>query len=337
LARCKNIDVNIKQSRWHQFLFDYALGIRRAFFPKFRSIAFRLYNPIIKRQRRKNRNDVFVKFKYNGDFFWINTSHRLPFTLAYHKLYSSNLPRICEHVNQKFNNLKIVDIGANIGDTVFLIKQKVDCPILCVEGNPDFLPLLKYNTKKYGNVELEECFVGMSDSSLNVKLVSDGGGTSFVVLQDEKNARDSNFSFRSLESIIESHSSYKDGFKILKIDTDGFDCEIIRTNIDFISKMRPVIFFEYAPAWIPTGKDSELKTFDVLKDVGYIYFLFYTSEGELLSFSAFDNWDAIMSFHEYLSRGRRFGDIVAVHESDMQLFTAIKKGELQFMRSYFEQ
>jgi FkbM family methyltransferase len=329
--------VNIRQSKWHQFFFDYALGIRKAFFPKFRSIAFRLYNPLIKRQRRKNINDVFVKFKYNGDFFWINTTHRLPFTLTYHKLYSSNLPRICEYVNQKVDNLKIVDVGANIGDTVFLIRQKVDCPILCVEGNPDFLPLLKHNIKHYTNVELEECFVGVSDSHLNASLVSDGGGTSFVVLQDEKEAKKPVFSFKSLESIIESHSYYKDGFKILKIDTDGYDCEIIRSNIDFIAKRRPVIFFEYAPAWIPSGKDSELKTFDVLKDAGYIYFLFYNSEGELLSFSALNNAEAIMSFHKYLSRGRRFGDIVAVHESDGELFTTIKNGELQFMQWYFEQ
>jgi FkbM family methyltransferase len=324
--------VELKTNRWYQFFFDYALGIRTSRIPKFRGVVSRIYKGIAKKQRRKRLHDIYVRFKFKGSDLLVNTTHMLPFTLTTNKLYSSNLPRICKYVADRSGNLSVIDIGANIGDTVFLIKQEIDCPVLCIEGNPDYLLLLKENIQRYDNVELEQCFVGTEDAVLSGNIVTDGNGTSFV---EKKEGATNSYVFKSLETIVEAHPGFKEA-KVLKIDTDGYDCEIIRNNLGFISRGKPILFFEYAPAWIPAGKDSEFKIFDLLAKAGYSKFIFYYGDGELHSFSGIHNDESALSMHEYFARTRRYGDIVAIHHQDADIYEMIKEKELKFMRSFFE-
>jgi hypothetical protein len=70
----------------------------------------------------------------------MNMSHMLPIYQSVHILYDSALPRICKYLENKNNKIFIVDMGANIGDTVAMIQSEISdySKILCVEGSESF-------------------------------------------------------------------------------------------------------------------------------------------------------------------------------------------------------
>ncbi len=64
-------------------------------------------------------------------------SHDLPIHRACHPDYSLNLGRVVAALEEvRDAGAPIVDIGANIGDSVAIIRDAVpDAPILCIEGD----------------------------------------------------------------------------------------------------------------------------------------------------------------------------------------------------------
>ncbi len=326
------MDIPMKYDKLYQYLFDYALGIRTSDIPKFRSLCFRLYSYIIFFHKHRKITNEYIKYQLGGKEMVLSTVHRLPFTLTFNPLYSSNLPRICRYVAQKYPDLSIVDIGANVGDTAFLIKKNVDAPMLCIEGNNEYSELLNLNVRQFHDVETEICFV-REDGLVYAELATDGRGTARIAKLGDTSSS-SQLIFRSLESIVGRHPKFR-SFKILKIDTDGYDCQIIRKNAEIISTNKPVIFFEYAPAWLPDGKDSELCIFEFLKEMGYHGVMFYTGEGDLLYSCTLDDDWAVKQIHEYFARGSRFGDFAVFPAVDKNLYEQILSAENAFFRNFF--
>jgi len=324
----------IRQNRLYQLLFDYSFGLKRSRLPKSRGVAFRVYKLIVDRHRRKGIHDQYVRFRQNGHELLLSTTHGLPFTLLREKLYSSNVARICKHVLRKYPGASVVDIGANIGDTAFFIKQEVNCPILCVEGNEQYEELLVRNVQPFADVEIETSFVGEDETMLG-RIVLDGRGTAKIVKGTNGNTEGAQLRYKRLETIVTEHPKFKD-FKVLKIDTDGYDCQIIRSSTKLLARQRPVVFFEYAPAWLPAGKESEVEIFELLARTGYSGVLFYTAPGELLLSCKLGESHIARQAHEYFRRGRRFGDVVAFPECDEDLHREIERAELVVMRSAYE-
>ena len=285
----------------------------------------------VKNHRRNHNDAIFIDYKSGANSITLSTTHNLPFTLKRHKLYSMNLVRLCKYIAAKKENLKIIDIGANIGDTVFLISQEGNFPILCVEGNPEYLDLLKHNIAKYENAELADCFVGSEDKMEKGKIVSDGLGTSFIKIENSEGK----ISYKSLPSIISEHPNFSD-FNLLKIDTDGFDGDIIRGNMEYIAKNKPIIFFEYAPKFFQNGMDSELILFKMLSDNQYNKLIFYNNLGEIMFvYSVFDEI-GIHSSHEYFCRDNRYADVIAFHETDNELFEYVLQNENSYMKNFYQ-
>ncbi len=56
-------------------------------------------------------------------------SHQLRENINLYPDYNFNLPRIIKYVSERLSNVRIIDIGANIGDTVAFIKNYTDLPI----------------------------------------------------------------------------------------------------------------------------------------------------------------------------------------------------------------
>ena len=54
--------------------------------------------------------------------------------------YSQNLPRLVGLVASKYPRPGLIDVGANIGDTVRFVRAVDDTPVLCIEGNEDYTP-----------------------------------------------------------------------------------------------------------------------------------------------------------------------------------------------------
>ena len=66
-----------------------------------------------------------------------NSEHPLETYLKTYKYYSRNFPRIAKLIERKYAVFSIIDVGANIGDTVALLRsENITQMIHAIEGNP---------------------------------------------------------------------------------------------------------------------------------------------------------------------------------------------------------
>jgi hypothetical protein len=80
-------------------------------------------------------------------------------------------------------NLTVVDVGANIGETVAVIEQLVpDVSFLCIEADEDIARICRFNPR----VLIEQCYIGENAGSL-VLLQDDGRANPSTKLIDQAN------------------------------------------------------------------------------------------------------------------------------------------------------
>jgi FkbM family methyltransferase len=242
-------------------------------------------------------------------------------------LYDTALAQISSVLKVKYPALHAIDVGANFGDTAAVIRESAEIPVLCVEGDPVLLPILKENVARLGpGVVIEPSFVGPNGKAANLDLADDlGRNTCLIKAIDAKGS----VKLRELQTILSDHPEFS-GAKLLKIDTEGFDFDIIRQSLEFIQSSKPVIFFEYAPHFRPNEPRCGLDTIQALINVGYSDFIYYDNFGNFLLHCDWSNRVMLSDLDEYLASNRRHGvavfyfDICALHKEDADLLPNIR-------------
>lgn len=248
--------------------------------------------------------------------------------------YDTALGYIAGVVFQKYPTSSAIDIGANVGDSAALIRKYLDVPVLCVEGNPEFIEYLKQNALRIGGIEIEQCFVGNDGELVNLERLASSGGTASIV-NAIASVGSAIVQTSSLASILERHPSFQNS-KLLKIDTDGFDFFIIQTSIDAISKLFPVLYFEYDITFTANGEAAGLETIQTLVDLGYEYFAVYDNYGNYLISLSNQEYDRFIDLTAYLASNRKrngtpsvyYFDIAAFTNNDVDLFEEIRQMEI---------
>jgi FkbM family methyltransferase len=183
-------------------------------------------------------HDPLVTYRIGQVALRLPLSHQLPYYRRRFPQYSSSIGRIGATVQHKYPNLSLIDIGANVGDTVAIIRHDAHYPILCVEGSTAYLTLLHSNVDRLGDVEIEAAFVGGTSGPVAASVrIADGTAHLAVGGLDE-----GAISLWSLDEIILRHPRF-DSAKLVKSDTDGMDCQIIAGAADYRARARPVLFF----------------------------------------------------------------------------------------------
>ncbi len=268
--------------------------------------------------------DPEVKYNLAGVNILLPFSHNLFINKKIFPSYDENVGRVALLVKEKYNDLRMIDIGANVGDTAVMVKSKVDIPILCIEGEEKFVPLLQKNTKNFQNIFVEKSFIGDEEFIKGDYVYSKGSGR---IIEGEKQ---SEIYFKTLEQIFPNYPEFKKS-KLLKIDTDGFDCKIIKKEINLLSEMKPVILFEYDP-FLYRSKDEALGVFDLLLKAGYSTVVFYENTGDYLLTTDLSNKSLIADLHYYFSgrKMERYCDIAVFHNEDNDLVNKLREREIQY-------
>ena len=275
--------------------------------------------------------DPLVAFEVAGFKILIPLSSNLPLHSKLLPQYSTNIGRIVRRVAGKYPNLTTIDIGANVGDTAALMRSETSAPILCIEGEKRFFRILQQNTPVLGtNVVLERCFVG-DESGFSAARVDSHRGTARIV-QSESGTE---IRFKTLAQILDEHPQF-DGAKFIKIDTDGFDCRIIKGNANLLKRLKPVLFFEYDPYLFKAAGDDGFKVFEVLRQAGYSHAMIYENVGDYLLMTELGNESLLEEIHSFY-KGRyeqRYCDICVFHAEDADLCRELRKTELQFFEKF---
>lgn len=268
-----------------------------------------------------------VELKLAGYPFFVPFSHNLPICLKFYPYYTLNLSRLARHVKDKYPDLKFIDIGANIGNSIPALRQKAYFPILCIEGDEDFFNVLQINAKLFPDAQVIKAFLGERASHSKLKIIKKRGT---ACLMPEGNTK-SCVKIRKLDEILLEKNMFSDS-KMVKVDTDGFDAMVLRGAQDFLSARKPVIFFEYDPYLLSLHNEDGLSLLEYLKGLGYRGLLIYDNRGEFMLSANLEQSRILQELNLYFSgkAGKSYCDICAFHIEDEDIFGRARNAEVEF-------
>jgi FkbM family methyltransferase len=277
------------------------------------------------------QGDPLITCSIHGYEIELPLSHKLPEILKQWPCYSSNLSRIANCVHTKYSDLTFIDIGANVGDSVAILRELSEFPILCIDGDVNFLEILKKNVKKFIDIEVAPFFIGDQEISANATSSSFGGTAHLTYLEEDNNL--AKIQIKTLDGILAQYKRFAQS-KMIKIDTDGFDCKIIRGSLQFLQTAKPIVFFEYDPFFLKMQNDDGISVFSFLIENGYSGMIIYDNVGDLMLCLPEIQIERIEELHLYFSdrRSSQYYDICVFHSEDQDIFNAARASELKFFR-----
>ena len=235
--------------------------------------------------------NVTRNINYKNFSILLPINHMLPDYQKAHPKYDKFLPIVSKYINQ---NEMIIDIGANVGDTLAGMVDENPNPIyLCIEPEDEYYSYLLKNVdiikKKIPNlkVHLLKQFVGnqISNISLDKK-----GGTA------KANLKGGNIKSKTLDDILNDFENIEK-INLLKVDTDGFDYDVLESALKTIKKYKPILFFEcqYELEYQKTNYKNIIKK---LQSLGYFHWTLFDNYGEKIITT--QNLETIYSLMEYV-------------------------------------
>jgi len=238
-------------------------------------------------------NDPPIEYELDGYKILIPLSHNLPIYRAIFPTYSENLGAVIASAAKKYDDVTVIDIGANVADSAAIGFANGASAFLCIDGDQEFLPYLEHNATLLGNTEVEACYVASADVQLDGLTVARLNGTANLVAADP-NSEDVAMKVRSMTDILADHPKFANP-TVLKIDTDGHDNGILRSASDFLRKHQPILHFEFAPYLVESvGGTEATSIFADLREWGYERVVLFANRGEMLG--AYDTLDENLPF-----------------------------------------
>ncbi len=220
--------------------------------------------------------DPHFRTLVHGKDLILPVSHKLPIYLADYPLYDSLPARISAFLRERDGYLCMIDIGANIGDTILACHAREDDQFLAVDANMRFIQCLRENTITLKDLVILEAYCGSgADSNVNVQIAT-SGGTARVSIQKAGPV----LPRKSLDMIFNEYPQY-DKVNFLKIDTDGGDFDILLSGQRSLRKYKPTILFECDVFGNRNYVDEFMNAINFLSTAGYSTALVYSNIGYL--------------------------------------------------------
>jgi FkbM family methyltransferase len=226
------------------------------------------------RERLRRRfGKIVVTREVAGAKLAMPWAHRLPDYVRAFPSYGRNLVDLAEALHGA-EPLKVIDIGANIGDSALQILARVDARILCVDGDPYWLPFLRRNTGDEARIALEAALVVEQVGAAKLAPVREQGTTRFVASNAPIGAAQI-----TAQELRDRNPDFAD-VRLIKSDIDGYDCRVVPLLARAWSDADPVLLFEYDPGLTRrTGDDHPERVWGELEQLGYAHAAVWTNFG----------------------------------------------------------
>ena len=256
-----------------------------------------------------------------------NYEHPIEEYLTQFPYYSRNFARIAKYIEAKYPVYQIIDVGANIGDSVALLRSaEVQQFVHLIEGDPTYTKLLAKNIPLFSNIKVYETFLGEENKEQNIA-IDNTRGTAHINI----GAGDQQIKIVKLDHLVAENKI--ENVKLLKTDTDGFDFKILRGAFNMIKNDQPVLFFEYDSVFLKQQNDDGLAIFEDFKGMGYNKIMYYDNFGKFLISTTLSDTNLLTQLFEYINKKESafpYYDVVLFHENDLDLANEIIKEEMKF-------
>ncbi len=277
----------------------------------------------------ENKAKIVRKVKVGNYFVDMPGNNPQISTYKYEPEVNTQLARLAVCIFNKYKDLTVLDIGANVGDTIAVIKSAVDVPIIGVEGDAISYGFLEKNTAQFQQVTIIKEFLGEKRQTLQVALEKGGWNTTLVPSETSGNQ----LTLKTLDEVLAEHQLSNLTLKLLKVDTEGFDTIILRGAFALIQQHKPVLYFEYNKSNMDAIKEDGLSTLLSLEKCGYRKVLFFDNRGRYMLTAPITNHTLIKELHYYADESNSeivYYDICLFHEEDEDLATIFLLGEKHF-------
>lgn len=170
-------------------------------------------------------------------------SHQLDHYLRAHPLYDRRLPLLLTVFNRMVGDASVLDIGANIFDTMTMMRLSGVrlSKSISVDASLEFYKYAKFNVEKnfahFCDSEVVWAFVGAEEDRGNITAMNGTG-----------NVRDRRYSGKMQALLEPRRVSFSDlaqtGVDLVKTDLDGYDHVVVRQNIDWLKRWKPMLWVE---------------------------------------------------------------------------------------------
>ena len=250
-----------------------------------------------------------VSMRVHGKTLAMPLAHNLPLILADRPLYDSVLNRVARYLRQRDGFVSLVDVGANIGDTVTACGLESSDTALCIEPNMEYWPYLQENLEALkGRAVSAQTLVGAKDGVLAASAFTSQGTARYIPGETGES-----IPVRSIPSLMIEMGLHT--CNVLKIDTDGHDFECLRGAEPLLMKSMPVVLFE-SDIFANTNYDQELiNVMSMLVKNCYKVFIVYTHDGCFFAYYTSSNLSQLYNAVLYQALGNKaYFDILALSD-----------------------
>ncbi len=245
----------------------------------------------------------------------------------YEPAVNSQLARLSVCIATKYPSLSVLDIGANVGDTIAVIKSAIDLPVIGVEGDDISYSFLEKNVRQFQHITIIKEFLGEKRQTLQVALEKGGWNTTLV--PSETSGQE--LTLKTLDEVLEEHQLTNRTLKLLKVDCEGFDTIIIRGATELIQQQKPVIYFEYNKTNMDAIKEDGLSTLLSLENYGYHSIILFDNKGRYLLTLPVSQKALLTELHHYADETNSeiaYYDVCLFHDGDQDIANAFISGEI---------
>lgn len=169
--------------------------------------------------------------------------HKLPAYQRSHSQYDRFLPHLARALSA---GSVVIDVGANCGDTVVsMLDQNPRVGFLCVEADATFFRYLQANVARLRQDGLD-CQVtlvhGLAGAELSNVVMQGPRSTKRAVAAPDQAANTMNA--RPLDAILSAEGIPAERVAVVKVDTDGYDYDVIASASALLTARTPMLFFE---------------------------------------------------------------------------------------------
>jgi FkbM family methyltransferase len=245
-----------------------------------------------------------IKYQIGNYLILLPLSHKLPEYQSSFKNYDKKLKYIIQVVENHKKNGVVIDIGANVGDTTAYIRSFSNSKIYCIEGDAFYLEYLKKNVKIIPDVEIVDAYIAGRKPFGDFCVQRSNGTAKLSCLNVTENGE--LLKMITLQDMINDCGITPKSIELRKIDTDGFDFDILLANKEYIAIHKPALYFEYDISFNCDDASESIELIDFLQSIGYS-FIVYDNFGNLLTVVYENATEVFTQLNHYLFSCRENG------------------------------